>query len=98
MENKQITKEVIDAFFAGHDPMERIIKFECGYDEDKVSIIYRNEKGEKITPEEITENTRLEYYKGDIFSDFNSLTKNDNTNDSWLFLLNASIDIKKQFI
>ena len=57
-----------------------------------------NDKGEKITPEEITENTRLEYYKGDIFSDFNSLTKNDNTNDSWLFLLNASIDIKKQFI
>lgn len=47
MEDKQITKEVIDAFFAGHDPMERIIKFECAYDEDKVSIIYRNEKGEK---------------------------------------------------
>ena len=47
MNEKKITKEVIDAFFAGHDPMEHIIKIECGYDDDHVSIIYRNEKGEK---------------------------------------------------
>ena len=47
METKQITKEVIDQFFAGHDPMEHIIKIECGYDDEKASIIYRNEKGEK---------------------------------------------------
>lgn len=44
---KQVTKEDIDAFLAGSDPMEHIIKIECGYDENKVSIIYRNEEGKK---------------------------------------------------
>lgn len=44
---KQVTKEDIDAFLAGNDPMEHIIKIECGYDENKVSIIYRNEEGKK---------------------------------------------------
>lgn len=44
---RQVTKEDIDAFLAGSDPMEHIIKIECGYDEDKVSIIYRNEEGKK---------------------------------------------------
>lgn len=43
----KVTKEQIDSFLAGSDPMERIIKIECGYDEDKVSIIYRNENNEK---------------------------------------------------
>lgn len=43
----KVTKEEIDAFLNGTDPMERIIKIECGYDEEQVSIIYRNEKGEK---------------------------------------------------
>ena len=47
MNEKKITKEVIDTFFAGYDPMEHIIKFECGYNDDKVSIIYKNENGEK---------------------------------------------------
>ena len=27
---KQVTKEDIDAFLAGSDPMEHIIKIECG--------------------------------------------------------------------
>lgn len=57
-----------------------------------------NDKQEKITPEEITEDTKLEYYTGDIYSDFNTLGKNDNAMEMWLFLLNASLDIKKQFI
>lgn len=39
--------ELIDKFLNGHDPMERIIGIECGYDEDEVSIIFRNKKGEK---------------------------------------------------
>lgn len=43
----EVTQEQIDAFLSGSDPMERIIKIECGYEDDKVSIIYRNEKGEK---------------------------------------------------
>ena len=42
-----ITKERIDSFLAGHDPMERIIKMEIGYDDDKIVIFYRNEKGIK---------------------------------------------------
>ena len=44
---KQITTEVVNTFLNGHDPMEHIISIECGYDEDKVNIIYVNEKGEK---------------------------------------------------
>ena len=44
---KGITKEHIDAFFGGMDPMEHIVKFECGYDDDKVYIIYRSEDGKK---------------------------------------------------
>ena len=44
---KQITTEVVNTFLNGHDPMEHIIAIECGYDEDKVNIIYVNEKGEK---------------------------------------------------
>lgn len=47
IKHKQVTKEDIDAFLAGNDPMEHIIKIECGYDENKVSIIYRNEEGKK---------------------------------------------------
>ena len=39
--------ELINKFLSGHDPMERIISIECNYDDDKVSIIYRNENNEK---------------------------------------------------
>ena len=44
---KEITSEVVNTFLTGHDPMERIITIECDYQEDKVSIIYVNDKGEK---------------------------------------------------
>ena len=44
----KITKEQIEAFFAGSDPMEHIIKIECSYDDSKVHIIYRNDDGVKM--------------------------------------------------
>ena len=52
----------------------------------------------KITPKEINSKTKLEYYSGNIYSEFNTLTKEDRINDTWLWLLNATIDIKRQFI
>ena len=42
-----ISKDVVNTFLTGHDPMERIITIECDYQEDKVSIVYVNDKGEK---------------------------------------------------
>lgn len=42
-----VTKEQIGAFLSGSDPMEHIIKIECGYTDEKVSIIYRAEDGKK---------------------------------------------------
>ena len=44
---KEITTDDVNTFLNGHDPMERIISIECAWDEDKVNIIYVNEKGEK---------------------------------------------------
>lgn len=44
---KQITTEVVNTFLEGHDPMEHIVSIECDYQDDQVSIIYLNEKGEK---------------------------------------------------
>ena len=44
----KITDEVVNTFLNGHDPMERIVSVECDYMEDMVSIIYINEKGEKM--------------------------------------------------
>lgn len=44
---KEITTEVVNTFLSGHDPMEHIISIECGFEEDKVNIIYVNSKGEK---------------------------------------------------
>ena len=52
----------------------------------------------KIKPNEINEDTRLEYSKIDIFSDFNNIENSSEVNDTWLFLLNSTIAIKKQFI
>lgn len=53
MEDENVTlKQQIDEFFAGTDPMEHIIKFECGYNDDKVSIIYRDDKGVKRVKKE----------------------------------------------
>ena len=48
MENEnKITQEKIQAFFDGKDPMERIIKIECSYDDEKATIIYRRDDGAK---------------------------------------------------
>ena len=44
---KQITTEVVNTFLTGHDPMEHIISIECGFDEDKVNIIYVDQNGVK---------------------------------------------------
>lgn len=37
----------INDFLNGRDPMERIVNIECGYDDDKVSIIYKTQDGQK---------------------------------------------------
>ena len=44
---KEITKESIAEFLNGRDPMERIVNIECGYNDDMVSVIYRDENGVK---------------------------------------------------
>lgn len=38
-----VTKEEIDIFLAGTDPMERIIKIELDYNDDKAKVFYRDE-------------------------------------------------------
>ena len=43
----EVTKEQIDSFLNGSDPMERIIKMECDYNDDIITIIYNDEKGRK---------------------------------------------------
>jgi hypothetical protein len=62
--------------------------------------LFNNEQV-KIKPSEITTDTKFEYYDNDdIFTQFNTLTKEDMTDsmDSWLWLLNSTIDIKREFI
>lgn len=39
--------DLINKFLSGRDPMEHIISIECGYDDEKVSVIYRNADGQK---------------------------------------------------
>lgn len=43
----KFTKEEIELFLNGSDPMERIVKIECGYDDNQVTIFYRDENGNK---------------------------------------------------
>lgn len=57
-----------------------------------------NDKQEKIKPSEIKEDTKLEYYVGNIFTDFNTLSNNDKVDDNWLWLLNANKDIKRRHL
>lgn len=38
----------INEFLNGRDPMERIVNIECGYDDDRVAIIYKNKEGKKF--------------------------------------------------
>lgn len=43
----EVTKEQIHSFLNGHNPMERIIKIEGEYSDEKMSVIYRDENGIK---------------------------------------------------
>lgn len=43
----EVTKEQIHSFLNGHNPFERIIKIEGDYNDDKMTVIYRDEKGNK---------------------------------------------------
>ena len=43
----EVTKEQIHSFLNGHNPMERIVKIEGDYNDDKMSVIYRDENGKK---------------------------------------------------
>lgn len=45
--SKKVTKEVIDTFLSGHNPMEKIIKIEMDYDDDHATIFYRDDNGRK---------------------------------------------------
>ena len=40
---KRASNEEVDAFLKGSDPQEHIIKIECGYDDTKATIIWRDE-------------------------------------------------------
>ena len=39
--------EEVHKFLNGRDPMERIVNIECDYNDDRVSIIYKTENGDK---------------------------------------------------
>lgn len=43
----EVTKEQIHSFLNGYNPMERIVKIEGDYNNDKMSVIYRDENGLK---------------------------------------------------
>lgn len=47
MPNSSVSKAEIDAFLNGHDPFEKIVKIECDYTSDKVSIIYYDKNDRK---------------------------------------------------
>ena len=57
-----------------------------------------NDKREKIKPSEVKAYTKLEYYSGNIFTDFNTLSNSDKVDDNWLWLLNANVKIKEEFL
>lgn len=44
---KEVTKERIEAFLNGYNPMEHITNIECGYNDDKVSIIFDGKDGHR---------------------------------------------------
>lgn len=47
MRNKEITSEVINAFIEGQDPEERIVNVEYNYEDNFVTVIYRDELDRK---------------------------------------------------
>ena len=44
---KKASNEEVDAFLKGTDPQEHIIKIECGYDDSKATVIWRDENFKK---------------------------------------------------
>ncbi len=48
----EVTKEQIHSFLNGWNPMERIVKIEGEYSDEKMSVIYRNENGVKCVSHE----------------------------------------------
>lgn len=44
---QEITNEIIEKFFEGYDPMERIVNLEYNYRWTKIKVFYRNEKDQK---------------------------------------------------
>lgn len=48
----EISTEIVNRFLSGYDPMEHIITIECDYTDESVSIIYVNEKGQKMIKRE----------------------------------------------
>lgn len=46
------TQETIETFIEGHDPMERIVNLDYNYNEDFITVIYRNEQDQKCSKKE----------------------------------------------
>lgn len=44
-DKREVTKEQVHSFLMGSNPMEHIIKIEADYNDDKVYVIHRDEKG-----------------------------------------------------
>ena len=49
---KQISQEDIEKFIDGHDPQQRIVNLEYNYQDDFVTVFYRNEKDQKCKTKE----------------------------------------------
>ncbi len=43
----KVSKEEVEAFLHGSNPMEHIVKIECGYEDTKAKVYYRDENGVK---------------------------------------------------
>ena len=48
VETKRIEADVIAKFLQGRDPMEHIVSIECGYTDEKVSIVFINDEDKKM--------------------------------------------------
>ena len=44
----KINLQEIENFLNGKNPMQKIVSIECGYGDEKASIIYINEQGKKM--------------------------------------------------
>lgn len=47
LDMSKVSKEEVEAFLHGSNPMEHIVKIECGYDDTKAKVYYRDENGKK---------------------------------------------------